>query len=122
MFYPGRAVGGRLSVLDVIELPTTYGVEEGVFNVVLAGGVRNLVDVLEEKEDDMEEGWKELQKLNISSKDIVVGISASGTTPFVLSAFEAMPRAKDHHRMHCQQPTVAHCSGFRFSGGSDHRS
>jgi N-acetylmuramic acid 6-phosphate etherase len=69
-------------------LPTTYGVDEGVFNVVLAGGVRNLVDALEEKEDDMEEGWKELQKLKISDKDIVVGISASGTTPFVLSALK----------------------------------
>ncbi len=49
MFYLGAGSGGRLSVLDVIELPTTYGVEEGVFNVVLAGGVRNLVDALEEK-------------------------------------------------------------------------
>jgi N-acetylmuramic acid 6-phosphate etherase len=88
MFYLGAGSGGRLSVLDVIELPTTYGVDEGVFNVVLAGGVRNLVDALEEKEDDMEEGWKELQKLKISDKDIVVGISASGTTPFVLSALK----------------------------------
>ncbi|MBO9634625.1 MAG: N-acetylmuramic acid 6-phosphate etherase [Chitinophagaceae bacterium] len=88
MFYLGAGSGGRLSVLDVIELPTTYGVEEGVFNVVLAGGVRNLVDALEEKEDDKEEGWKELQKLQISGKDIVVGISASGTTPFVLAALK----------------------------------
>lgn len=88
MFYLGAGSGGRLSVLDVIELPTTYGVEEGVFNVVLAGGARNLVDALEEKEDDKEEGWKELQSLKISNKDIVVGISASGTTPFVLAALK----------------------------------
>ena len=81
MFYLGCGSGGRLSVLDAIELPNTYGIEEGIVNVVLAGGVERLVDALEEMEDDLTEGWATLQKANISSKDIVVGISASGTTP-----------------------------------------
>ncbi len=89
MFYVGAGSGGRLSVLDVIELPTTYGVPKGVFNVVLAGGVDRLADALEEKEDDREEAWRELQQRQVGPGDIVVGISASGTTPFVLEALKA---------------------------------
>ena len=88
LFYLGAGSGGRLSVLDAIELPTTYGVDPGLVNVILAGGVENLVDALEEKEDDLQEGWNKLQEANISSKDIVLGISASGTTPFVLEALK----------------------------------
>jgi N-acetylmuramic acid 6-phosphate etherase len=88
MFYLGCGSGGRLSVLDAIELPNTYGIEKGVINVVLAGGVRNLVDAPEEREDDEEEGWNSLLAENISPKDIVIGISASGTTPFVLAALK----------------------------------
>lgn len=88
MFYLGAGSGGRLSVLDAIELPTTYGVDKGIVNVVLAGGVNRLIEAPEEKEDDTEAGWNELVQYNISDKDIVVGISASGTTPFVLSALK----------------------------------
>ena len=53
---------------------------------VLAGGVEHLVLALEEREDDIDEGWRTLQERHVSPKDIVVGISASGTTPFVLAA------------------------------------
>ena len=53
---------------------------------MLAGGVENLVLALEEREDDIDEGWRTLQERHVSPKDIVVGISASGTTPFVLAA------------------------------------
>lgn len=88
MFYLGAGSGGRLSVLDAIELPTTYGIEKGIVNVILAGGLEHLIEAPEEKEDDTKAGWNELVKHNITSKDIVVGISASGTTPFVLSALE----------------------------------
>jgi len=88
MFYVATGSGGRLSVLDVIELPTTFGIEKGIFNVILAGGVDRLVEALEEKEDDITEGWNMLQHENVSTKDIVVGISASGTTPFVLAALK----------------------------------
>jgi N-acetylmuramic acid 6-phosphate etherase len=88
MFYLGAGSGGRLSVLDAIELPTTYGVEKGLVNVILAGGADKLIEALEEKEDDLIEGWAKLQEANISAKDIVVGISASGTTPFVLEALK----------------------------------
>lgn len=88
MFYLGCGSGGRLSVLDAIELPNTYGIEKGVVNVVLAGGVERLTEALEEKEDDVEEGWYTLQKAGISSADIVIGISASGTTPYVLETLK----------------------------------
>lgn len=86
LFYVATGSGGRLSVLDVIELPTTFGITKGIFNVILAGGIDRLVEALEEKEDDTLEAWKMLQHEKVSDKDIVVGISASGTTPFVLAA------------------------------------
>ncbi len=88
LFYVGAGSGGRLSVLDVIELPTTYGIEKGVVNVILAGGVDKLSLALEEKEDEEEAGWQALVQHKITDKDIVVGISASGTTPFVLGALQ----------------------------------
>jgi N-acetylmuramic acid 6-phosphate etherase len=86
IFYVATGSGGRLSVLDVIELPTTFGIPKGIFNVILAGGVDRLVEALEEMEDDTTEGWKMLQNEKVSERDMVVGISASGTTPFVLAA------------------------------------
>ena len=88
LFYVGAGSGGRLSVLDVIELPTTFGVSSNLFNVILAGGKEHLIKALEEKEDDTNAAWLMLQKENVSERDIVVGISASGTTPFVLSALK----------------------------------
>lgn len=88
-FYVGTGSGGRLSVLDVIELPTTYGVPRSVFQTILAGGIDRLAEAPEEMEDDTEAGWKMLRAENISANDFVVGISASGTTPFVLAALRA---------------------------------
>ncbi|MEX6690922.1 N-acetylmuramic acid 6-phosphate etherase [Danxiaibacter flavus] len=88
LFYLGAGSGGRLSVLDVIELPTTFGIEKGIVNTILAGGVEHLVEAREEMEDNYMEGWDRLQAEKVSSKDIVIGISASGTTPFVLGALE----------------------------------
>jgi N-acetylmuramic acid 6-phosphate etherase len=88
LFYLGAGSGGRLSVLDSIELPTTYGIPKGMVNVILAGGVDHLIEALEEKEDDINEGWQRLQQEAISNKDIVIGISASGTTPFVLESLK----------------------------------
>jgi N-acetylmuramic acid 6-phosphate etherase len=89
MFYLGAGSGGRLSVLDVIELPTTFGIQKGVVNSILAGGIDHLIEAREEMEDHFDEGWERLQGENVSSRDIVIGISASGTTPFVLGALEA---------------------------------
>ena len=88
MFYLGCGTGGRLSVLDQVELPNTYGIDPEMIQCVLAGGVENLVLALEEAEDDVEEGWRTLVGKNISPKDIVIGISASGTTPYVLESLK----------------------------------
>ena len=84
MIYLGAGTGGRLSVLDVLELPTTFGMEDDTICAVLAGGIDKLIYALEEKEDNADEAWKDLTEKQVTLKDIVVGISASGTTPYVL--------------------------------------
>ena len=88
MFYLGAGSGGRLSVLDKVELPNTYGIEKGVINVILAGGEDNLVLALEAMEDDEEDALRQMQEFELSEKDFVIGISASGTTPFVLAGLK----------------------------------
>ncbi len=88
LFYLGAGSGGRLSVLDKVELPNTYGIEKGVINCLLAGGEENLLQVLEEKEDDTEDAWRQMQKYQVNNKDFVLGISASGTTPYVLAGLK----------------------------------
>ncbi|WP_298652652.1 N-acetylmuramic acid 6-phosphate etherase [uncultured Proteiniphilum sp.] len=85
MFYMGAGNDGRLSVLDKVELPNTYGIEKGIINCILAGGEERLLEVLEEKEDDEEDAVRQMQAYNVSHKDIVVGISSAGDTPFVLA-------------------------------------
>ena len=89
LFYLGAGSGGRLSVLDAIELPTTYGVSKDMVNVILAGGSEHLIEAREDMEDDIHDGWNRLLEKKVSPKDIVVGISASGTTPFVTEALRA---------------------------------
>ena len=89
-FWLGAGTGGKLGVLDVLEVPNTYGVDPEIWQAVLAGGNENLVLDLEEAEDDVEEGWMTLsEKHHVTTKDIVVGISASGCTPYVLAAMKA---------------------------------
>lgn len=90
MFYLGAGTGGKLAVLDTLEVPNTYGVDAEMIQAVLAGGNENLVLDLEEAEDDVDEGWRTLvEKHHVTPKDIVVGISASGCTPYVLAALKA---------------------------------
>ena len=93
-FWLGAGTGGKLGVLDMLEVPNTYGVDPEIWQAVLAGGNENLVLDLEEAEDDVEEGWRTLsEKHHITPKDIVVGISASGCTPYVMAAMKA---CKEH--------------------------
>ena len=93
-FWLGAGTGGKLGVLDVLEVPNTYGVDPECWQAVLAGGNENLVLDLEEAEDDVDEGWITLRdKHHITPKDIVVGISASGCTPYVMAAMKA---CKEH--------------------------
>ena len=87
-FYLGAGTGGRLSVLDKVELPNTYGIEKGIFNCLLAGGEERLLDVLEEMEDSEEDAIRQLKLYGVNSRDFVFGISASGTTPFVLAGLK----------------------------------
>lgn len=94
MFWLGAGTGGKLAVLDVLEVPNTYGVDPEIWQAVLAGGNENLVQDLEEAEDDVDEGWRTLsEKHHVTAKDIVVGISASGCTPYVMAALKA---CKEH--------------------------
>ncbi|WP_298652133.1 N-acetylmuramic acid 6-phosphate etherase [uncultured Proteiniphilum sp.] len=88
LFYLGAGSGGRLSVLDKVELPNTFGIEKGVINCLLAGGEENLLQVLEEKEDDTEDAWQQMQQYRVNGNDFVLGISASGTTPYVLAGLK----------------------------------
>jgi N-acetylmuramic acid 6-phosphate etherase len=84
LFYVGAGTSGRLGVVDASELPPTYGIEHGRVIALIAGGDSAIRKAVEFAEDDPGRGWKELLEHNISKKDVVVGIAASGTTPYVV--------------------------------------
>ena len=86
LFYIGAGTSGRLGVLDASECPPTFGVAQGVVIGLIAGGDAALRYPIEAAEDNMEQGWRDLLTYNISDKDIVVGIAASGSTPYVIEA------------------------------------
>lgn len=86
LFYMGAGTSGRLGVLDASECPPTYGVDADVVNGLMAGGDAALRFGIEDAEDSFETGWKDLQDYSISNKDFVIGIAASGTTPYVVGA------------------------------------
>ncbi len=88
IFYVGTGTSGRLGVLDAAELIPTFGIPEGIVIGIIAGGDEALRRPVEYAEDDPEAGWQELLKYDISEKDLVIGISASGTTPFTVGAVE----------------------------------
>ena len=83
MFYIGAGTSGRLGILDASECPPTYGVPSGLVIGIIAGGEKAITTPVENAEDDREQGWKDLETYNISNKDVVIGIAASGTTPYV---------------------------------------
>ncbi|MEO7311907.1 MAG: N-acetylmuramic acid 6-phosphate etherase [Chitinophagaceae bacterium] len=86
LFYIGAGTSGRLGVVDASECPPTYGVPAGLVIGIIAGGDEAMFQAVEFAEDDSEEGWKDLEKHEITDKDVVVGIAASGTTPYVIGA------------------------------------
>jgi N-acetylmuramic acid 6-phosphate etherase len=88
LFYIGAGTSGRLAVVDASECPPTYGIPYGLVIAVIAGGEKAITTAVEFAEDDREQGWKDLAAFNISEKDVVVGIAASGTTPYVIGALE----------------------------------
>lgn len=88
LFYIGAGTSGRLGILDASECPPTFGVSHDLVIGLIAGGDYAIRKAVEFAEDSLTQGWKDLQKYSISEKDVVVGIAASGTTPYVISALE----------------------------------
>ena len=87
VFYIGAGTSGRLGVLDASEIPPTYGVHDVIIGLI-AGGDTALRRSVEHAEDAREKAWQELQDFNIGKMDTVIGIAASGNTPYVVSAVE----------------------------------
>ncbi len=88
LFYIGAGTSGRLGIVDASECPPTYGVPYGLVIGIIAGGEKAITMAVEFAEDDKEQGWKDLEAFNVSAKDAVIGIAASGTTPYVIGALE----------------------------------
>lgn len=88
LFYVGAGTSGRLGVLDASEIPPTYGMAPGWIIGLIAGGDTALRNAVENAEDDADQGWMDLQRFHVSAKDTVVGIAASGTTPYVEGALK----------------------------------
>lgn len=89
LFYLGAGTSGRLGIVDASECPPTFGVSHGVVVGLMAGGDKAMRKAVEFAEDDTEQGWKDLLEQSINEQDSVIGIAASGTTPYVLGALEA---------------------------------
>ncbi|WGE63042.1 N-acetylmuramic acid 6-phosphate etherase [Actinobacillus equuli subsp. haemolyticus] len=88
LVYIGAGTSGRLGVLDASECPPTYGVSPEMVVGIIAGGERALRHPIEGAEDNTEQGKADLQAVNFSQKDVLVGIAASGRTPYVIGALE----------------------------------
>ena len=88
LFYIGAGTSGRLGVVDASECPPTFGVSHNLVVGIIAGGDIAIRKAVEFAEDSKSQGWLDLQEHNITDKDVVVGIAASGTTPYVISALE----------------------------------
>lgn len=86
LFYIGAGTSGRLGILDASECPPTFGVEPGRVIGIIAGGDQAIRNAVENAEDSPTQGWIDLEKHNIQSIDTVVGIAASGSTPYVVEA------------------------------------
>ncbi|MBK99648.1 MAG: N-acetylmuramic acid 6-phosphate etherase [Flavobacteriaceae bacterium] len=88
LFYIGSGTSGRLGILDASECPPTFGVDNELVFGIIAGGDKAIRKSQEYAEDSLTQAWKDLNKYKITKKDIVIGIAASGTTPYVLGGIE----------------------------------
>lgn len=84
LFYLGAGTSGRLGILDASEIPPTFGMPHGVVIGLIAGGDKAIRKAVEHAEDDVNQAWKDMQDHQINHKDVVVGIAASGRTPYVI--------------------------------------
>lgn len=88
LFYIGAGTSGRLGIVDASECPPSFGVPAGLVIGIIAGGNKAITEAVEFAEDDVNQGWLDLQKHSANEKDVVIGIAASGTTPYVISALK----------------------------------
>lgn len=88
LFYLGAGTSGRLGILDASECPPTFGVAHGLVLGLIAGGDSAIRKAVEFAEDDPEQAWKDLEDHQVGPEDTVVGIAASGTTPYVIGVLE----------------------------------
>lgn len=88
LFYLGAGTSGRLGIVDASECPPTYGIEHGKVIGLIAGGDEAIRKAVEFAEDDVTQGWKDLEEHKINSNDVVIGIAASGSTPYVVGALK----------------------------------
>lgn len=88
LFYLGAGTSGRLGIVDASECPPTFGVPHGIVIGLIAGGDAAIRKAVEFAEDSHDQGWKDLQEYMIGEQDSVIGIAASGTTPYVIGALE----------------------------------
>ncbi|MFT7377905.1 MAG: N-acetylmuramic acid 6-phosphate etherase [Sphingobacteriales bacterium] len=88
LFYLGAGTSGRLGIVDASECPPTFGVPHDKVIGLIAGGDSAIRMAVEFAEDDFEQAWKDLENYNINNKDVIVGIAASGRTPYVIGALK----------------------------------
>lgn len=88
VFYMGAGTSGRLGVLDASEIPPTYGAPFDLFYGVMCGGDKAIRKAAEGAEDDRDQGWKDLEPFKITKEDTIIGIAASGSTPYVIGVLE----------------------------------
>jgi len=88
LFYIGAGTSGRLGILDASECPPTYGVPFDMVIGIIAGGDQAIRKAVENAEDNSEQAWNDLLEFNISNKDVLIGIAASGTTPYVIGGLK----------------------------------
>jgi N-acetylmuramic acid 6-phosphate etherase len=86
LFYIGAGTSGRLAIVDASECPPTFGVPYGLVIGIIAGGIKAITQAVEFAEDSLEQGWIDLKEYDINEKDVVIGLAASGTTPYVIGA------------------------------------
>ncbi len=93
LFYIGAGTSGRLGVLDASEIPPTYGMPQGKVIGLIAGGDKAIRKAVEHAEDDSEQAWKDLEEHMINQNDVLIGIAASGRTPYVIGGVK---QARSH--------------------------
>jgi N-acetylmuramic acid 6-phosphate etherase len=94
LFYIGAGTSGRLGIVDASECPPTFGVPFDLVNGIIAGGDKAIRKAVENAEDNTTQAWIDLQEQNISKNDVVIGIAASGTTPYVI---EGLKKCNENH-------------------------